>query len=553
MIRFSTRQALGPAKLGGVGLLIPSDFDVETLESSERRVITALADGTDDAWLILPTVPFVDRGRDGEADVVLLNPTYGAVVLEVKGGRITVHDGRWFQDDRPLKRSPAEQAVAVKHTLLRKVLQVRGVEGTDRIFFKHAVAFPDAAAVPAGSLGPNLEPEMVLTSSELQWPEEALHQLMHDGAPASPAAVEATVRALRPDLEFSDALGPQLVAVSRRLDARTEDVLRTAEALDANLRVWVEGPAGSGKTRLALRWARRAEKRGERVLLLCFNRPMAAYFALQFEDVPKVVAGGFHDVAIRWLEPTGFEVPYEPTADFWENMVPEAFIARRSMIDVTFDTVILDEVQDIGPAWLPAIEGLLDPNGARRLYRLGDSTQNVYRVVRDESEGWVRFPLSTNCRNTRSIARVAARLGGGDTFGGSPIGPPVIFVPVGGRKEVLKRVGSELTTLLRRHRVPPSSIAVITTRADLRDAILASSSETLKLARWDERDETAIVCETAHRLKGTEWQAVVVSSLEPTDSDWLPAILYVAVSRATTWLSVVAPRDTGQLLGIATG
>ena len=45
---------------------------------------------------------------------------------------------------------------------------------------------------------------------------------------------------------------------------------------------------------------------------------------------------------------------------------------------------------------------------------------------------------------------------------------------------------------------------------------------------------------------------MVVASLEPTDTDWLPAILYVAVSRARTWLSVVAARDTGEFLVITT-
>lgn len=533
-----------------MGRLIPSDFDTNALEPSERRVIEALVGGTNDSWLVLPTVPFVDRGADGEADVVLINPTFGAMVIEVKGGRISVHDGRWFQDGRALKRSPAEQAVAAKHALVRKVRQIRDVEGTAGLFFKHAVAFPDAAAVPTGSLGPDLLPEMVLTSSELQWPDEALALLMRDGAPASPVVVDAVVHALRPDLEFSDAIGPQLQAVSRRIDERTEDVLRTAEALDSNDRVWVEGPAGSGKTRLAIRWARRAQQRGERVLLLCFNRPMAALFALQFEDAPDVVAGGFHDIALGWLEPTGFEVPDHPSSEFWNEVVPEALVERRNAIDATFDTIVIDEFQDIRSEWLPAIEGFLDPNGVQRLYRLGDPTQNLYRIDRAENKGWMHFPLTTNCRNTRSIALVAGLVGGGETFPGSPVGPRVHFVPIGGLKEVKKRVADEITTLLNEHGVPPSSIAVITSRADLRDAILTSESETLSLARWDDRNEAAVVCETAHRLKGTEWEAVIVASLEPADTDWLPAVLYVAVSRARTWLSVVAPRDTGSLLGI---
>jgi hypothetical protein len=55
----------GPATLGGMGQLIPSDVDFEALEPSESRVVRALANGTDDAWLILPHVPFVDRGREG--------------------------------------------------------------------------------------------------------------------------------------------------------------------------------------------------------------------------------------------------------------------------------------------------------------------------------------------------------------------------------------------------------------------------------------------------------------------------------------------------------
>jgi hypothetical protein len=47
------------------------------------------------------------------------------------------------------------------------------------------------------------------------------------------------------------------------------------EPLDVNRRVLVTGGAGSGKTRLATAWARRAVGRGERILLVhaCRHRP----------------------------------------------------------------------------------------------------------------------------------------------------------------------------------------------------------------------------------------------------------------------------------------
>lgn len=527
-------------------------MDLGALEPSERRVVEAILTRTGDEWMVLPHVPYVDQGRDGEIDLVVIEPTRGAVVIEVKGGAISVREGRWYQDGRALRRSPVEQANAGKHALIRKVRALGGVEGTDRVFFTHAVAFPDAAAIPDGALGPDLVPEMVITAAELQWPEQALGTLMRESS-YPPGAIEAVVRALRPDVEFSGALGPQLTGLLRRLDRGTEDVLRTAEALDANRRVWVEGPAGSGKSRLAMRWAKRASGRGERVLLVCFNRPMASVFAERFADDPLVTAGGFHDVALSLLAEAGFRAPAEPDREFWEDKVAAALVAHRDAIGARFDTIILDEVQDIRPNWFPAIEGLLDPDGAGRQYRLGDPRQNVYRVDAPEApdDGWTRFPLATNCRNTAAIAKVVARLGGGPASPSAPEGPEVRFLPVGGLKEVRKRVASEVALLRDQHRVPVSSIAVITTQAELRDEILAVASDDLPLVRWDARDEAHVVCETAHRLKGTEWRAVVLASLVDETKDWLPGILYVGVSRATTWLSVVATRPTGEMLELA--
>ena len=532
-----------------VGRLIPDNFDLTVIEPSERRILQALIDGTGAGWYLVPQVAFVDQGSDGEADLVALHADFGAVVIEVKGGRISVRDGAWFQDDKLLKRSPAAQAVRAKHALLRKVQQVADIDSSATLRFTHAVAFPDAPSVPREWLGPDLEASMVMTKQELAWPDRVLETLLERrNFPASHSVMQSTVRTLRPNLEFGTGIGAELTIASRQLDERTEDMLRTAEMFDANRRVWVDGPAGAGKSRLAIRWARRAVARGETVLLMCYNAPMAALFEVMFEDEPQVTAGGFHQIALRLLADTSYEAPEEYGKDFWDNDVATALLDHRGELGEGFDTIILDEVQDIQPHWFPAIENLLEPEGANRLYRLGDRTQNVYRIEEDPREGWVSFPLTTNCRNTQSIAAVARKLGGGETFDRCPLGPPVRFVAVKAIKELRKRLGNELLTLRREHGVAPSDIAVITTRATLRDEILSAPLVAAPLVRWEQRDETSVVCETAHRLKGTEWQTVIVVSLEPTTTAWLPDILYVAVSRATTWLSVIAPTDTAELL-----
>lgn len=267
---------------------------------------------------------------------------------------------------------------------------------------------------------------------------------------------------------------------------------------DANGRVRVEGRAGKGKSRLAIRWARRAAERGERVLLLCFNRPMAAIFERVFADEEHVTAGGFHDVALRLLAPTGFEVPREPDGDFWMHAVPTALLDHRDDLGDGFDTIILDEVQDIQSHWFLAIENLLDPAGAGRLYRLGDRHQNLYRADPEEAEGWTRFPLERNCRNTKAIAAVAESVGGGPPRPPVPTGQPSgSYAPGAWRRSASASAGSCrpccVSTSCRRRRSPRSRRAPTrVTRSSTNRSPRRSSSGGTRVtrARWSARPRT---------------------------------------------------------------
>ena len=79
-----------------MGLLVPTDFDLRTIENGdEREVVGRLVDGLTDGWLIFPNVTF-HSDRPHEIDVVLLHEEQGVVHLEVKGHRVYVQAGDWY-------------------------------------------------------------------------------------------------------------------------------------------------------------------------------------------------------------------------------------------------------------------------------------------------------------------------------------------------------------------------------------------------------------------------------------------------------------------------
>ena len=67
----------------------------------------------------------------------------------------------------------------------------------------------------------------------------------------------------------------------------TEQQFGALEKMDTNKRVIFDGPAGTGKTVLALEAARRGHAAGRRVLLMCFNNALAAWLREQAAGVAE--------------------------------------------------------------------------------------------------------------------------------------------------------------------------------------------------------------------------------------------------------------------------
>jgi hypothetical protein len=484
-------------------------------------------------------VPIVDDGKDAEIDVVLASPTHGVVVVEVKGGLISVRDGTWFQYDKALKKSPVAQVRRAKHVLMNRMRSI-GID-LHGLWIHHAVALPDVGSIPAEGLGPDASREILLGAAELADPAPAIEQIVRERGPVVLDRYTRFLRALRPEIVLEGADTAVMPVATRRIDSDTRSRLEALHGLDANPRVLVTGGAGTGKTWLVVEWAKRADQRGERTLVLTFNRPLADHLAHILDDTDVLVTT-YHDLIVRLLTPYGFAIIDRPDRDYWESVPTAALEAHADRVGTPFDTVIIDEGQDMRPRWLASIEQLIDPAGPRRLLMVADPAQSIYVEGFTPPEGSVVMPLAVNLRSARSVAQVVRHLGGPAPLPTAAGRMPVEHLRAGGMKEVRKQVRRTLDALTDGWGVPLSQIAVLTLRTDVRDQLLDPTVEldagrpALPLARWEERSEAAALCETVHRGKGLERAAVIL--IDITDAPE-PQLVYIGASRAMWSLTLV--------------
>lgn len=122
---------------------------------------------------------------------------------------------------------------------------------------------------------------------------------------------------VRPDAEFSWDAELYARRARRKLDAVCATQVGVLEGLDANRRVIVTGSAGTGKTRLAVRWVSRALGRGERVLFVCCNDPLGFDLRERMPFHDRLVVGQFLSVTRALEGMPDLEVPEGAAGEWW--------------------------------------------------------------------------------------------------------------------------------------------------------------------------------------------------------------------------------------------
>lgn len=509
--------------------------------SSELNVWNALA-RLDDCWRVFHSVVWqAARGGkqgDGEADFVLLHPSHGIVVLEVKGGRIEVDSGDWTTTDRKGAKhrikDPFRQAKDSKYALLEylKTLKPR-LQNVPRIC--HGVVFPDIAIAGPIGLFPR---ELVLDCDDLRVPSNALHRLLthweqNGTSPVSTPALELITDRLAPTLSVRRRLRAEIADTEREilsLTSRQIDVLRTLRSIR---RCVVRGGAGTGKTVLATEKARAMAADGARVLLCCYNAPLADNIARDLAS-SGVVVSTFHSLCMRHAKHAAFSVPRDPTEEWWDRDAARILEAAAAAGAARFDAIVIDEAQDFAPSWIGALDALAYEPASSPYYLFADSHQQVYRRGDAIPATWPTAELDLNCRNTQPIARAVAAIyeDPEPTLGAR--GREPVFMECQ-RGEETSLVQSVVDRLLTEEGLSPSQLTVLCERRESVERLgdlVAGGYPFVPLS------SPGIVTETVHRFKGLETDVAVLvfTSAQPDD-----ALLYVGVSRARSLLFVLGP------------
>ena len=313
----------------------------------------------------------------------------------------------------------------------------------------------------------------------------------------------------------------------------------------------IEGAAGTGKTVLAMEKVRRLATTGARVLLLCFNKLLAAHLRRQADGFTVET---FHEFCERMARHAGlsFDTPteYGPQhRSFFEQEAPERLLeAPERLPDERYDAIVVDEGQDFLPDWWPCLDEALSRGREGTLYAFYDAHQNLFGGhIPPEALDVNESKLTLNCRNTMRIAEYAARLICPEAGvkprakAGTPQGEQVEEIVCRNAEEMARKVAGRLARLVDDEAIDPARIAILSTRT-LRNSPFADNHRAgrfeLVNLDADRTPKNRVVFETLYRYKGLEADVVILLDLPGGSKAVEAKDLYVAATRAKHLLVV---------------
>lgn len=551
--------------------------------TSEKKIFTALEGMTDrDDWVVIHSLR-IARHRTaytGEADFLILAPGKGIAIIEAKSpSSVRYENGDWFLESTPSpSKDPLQQLDGVRRSIRGYLKELDLLQGTEPIarliwftslgrhqfenagggdvqLFEWEVGWHDDLARPAWLLD-HLFEEYDTWYSRVEGVE-------HDPESFTRDRVDEIAHALLGNFHVSESVADRMR--ERQLAEATllaeQDLI--LELTERNRHLYLDGPAGTGKSHLIEQAARRSNRAGIRTLVTCWNLLMADEFLAQIGELPNVDVIDLNALMLRIIEQD--QNPAQADHDWYVQTLPRQAVEKLDGATEfePYDAILIDEFQDI--AGYPEIRAFLDRicvGGSAedaRVMLAGDPRQQIMRTTVDRADpfeaakrwlpGLVHVRLARNCRNVQAITDGAQKMLPGQSLGFTghrmPAGVPGGMSVRDGSVNETGESATALRELLQEY--APDQIVVLSPFAENRSLVgrFLTRTERTRNERWLRKqleqpgEAGRIRWRSIFKFKGLDADAVVLTDIGDAAKQFtgendlsLSDLLYVGLTRA---------------------
>lgn len=580
----------------------PVDFDKESTPPGEQRFWGWLRKLPSN-WHVIHNIDLtrINDGKKTQIDILVINPEKGMVAVEVKShNSIILVNSKWRLGAKEYSRSPLEQADDGMHTLLRHIqnefgaghvlsrcpkVRLAGFPFATFDYRDHA-CFQRREIVDLNDMNSIVEDEKIKSffDDHIAWAcrENNRPQLRE---PIQDCDIKDLVEFLK------GSYGINTPGRRKRAEQQREDLaeyLRPNQkpiltlAVD-NPRLIVKGPAGTGKTQIAIGLAKMFAEQNKRVGFFCHNKLIGNQISEELKCHPTIVAGPLRSKIMKLLE----IVQPSQVSGNWLNSglfeIASEQLQNPSLLEKTkFDVLMLDEAQDIiqNEKLMRVAWKLLD--GGKETgnwFVFGDFDNQIlsFEGIQDVKNGLDElksnatvFSLDINCRNYKEVGSMACLVASlktaeiyADFFkgnGGILKAIPVFYTNADDQAAKLKNVLAELLNPGNMVKYSPEDIVILTFRAasDGTANSLKTDSECYwrfvnlsDLENFKSR-RNCISLGSVYQFKGLESKIIIVTDVDSgffTDNlQQLKNLGYTGLTRALEIAYVFTEGETKNLI-----
>ena len=523
-----------------MAIMFPANINEYLPTDSEAFVYKELKSQLPDNYTVFYSVNWseIKNGRmiKSEADFIVMSPEFGFVCLEVKGSSlIRIENNEWFVFDnqygeRKLKCSPYEQA--------EKSMYHFKDEFQKKQMIKYSGIYAAAAVFPFFNSDSLTEvsgrnKECTIDCKDMDQLYIKIKQIFKAwGGPLygrnryDREQHTAFSELIKHTLAVSAAAGALVKYKERQLDTINRVQDNYIYFLTNIRQFYVKGGAGTGKTWIAMKMAKKEAMLGNKVLFTCMSQELAKWIKRLIGDNENIDVFDLNTLVKMFVKnPESLEQnSYDNILDSLTDKLPE------------YDAVFIDEAQDLSEELAVVIKMLLKNEEESRLGIFYDDVQNLRD--RDFGNAFMistpPFLLKENIRNTANIYNWATQH--------TDLGSDVIVNPVEGpnpKKEYINnirhlehRLENILRTFLVKESLATSSLVILVDDILPYQELFHNGLASWRFCCMPSLDNSTIQFTTVYDFKGLEADMIIYIHSDLADNN----VNYTAYTRAKYYL-----------------